>query len=106
MDRYSRARAESLASSASGSGALKLKLACLVNGKRADGACTCQTDPPRRRQLSVIIAENRPDETLVICRTSSIGANVPPPVTTTFILSGSPLLHDSATTDSLTFKRP
>ena len=34
---------------------------------------------------SVIAAANRPEETLVKSRTSSIGAIVPPPVTTTFI---------------------
>jgi hypothetical protein len=45
----------------------------------------CHTVAPRARHASVIVAENRPDDALAMCRTSSIGAIVPPPVTTTFI---------------------
>ena len=49
----------------------------------------CQTFAPRSRHASVIAAANRPEETLVMRRTSSIGAIVPPPVTTTFIKTAS-----------------
>ena len=54
----------------------------------------------------MILAEKSPDETFAICRTSSIGAIVPPPVTTTFIAGRfSPLhprtLHDGRQADSL-----
>ena len=56
-----------------------------TNGKAAVGAWTCQTSDPRARQASVIAAENRPVDVFVITRTSSIGAIVPPPVTTTLI---------------------
>ena len=63
----------------------------------------CQTEAPRPRQASVIIAEKRPEETFAMCRTSSIGATVPPPVTTTFMRDDSPLffLHDGGPADSL-----
>ncbi len=47
---------------------------------------------PRSRHASVIAAANRPEETLVMRRTSSIGAIVPPPVTTTFMEAVAPLL--------------
>ena len=51
---------------------------------------------PRARQLSVIAAAKRPEEMLVIVRTSSIGTAVPPPVTSTFMNRThlSWLLHD------------
>ena len=42
------------------------------------------------RVPSVILAENSPVEALAIWRTSSIGAIVPPPVTTTFMNLVSP----------------
>ncbi len=63
----------------------------------------CQTVAPRPRQASVIIAEKRPEDTFAMCRTSSMGAIVPPPVTTTFMRDDSPLyfLHRDGPVASL-----
>ena len=58
------------------------------NGTSAPGVCRCRTSAPRSRNDSEIRAANRPVEELTILRTSSIGATVPPPVTTTSTGSG------------------
>jgi hypothetical protein len=68
----------------------------------------CQTVAPRSRQASVIAAANLPEEMLVMRRTSSIGAIVAPPVTTTFIGAVLPcgLLRDRAQAASLAWLSP
>ena len=66
-------------------GRIELESGRSQKGSRAAGVWMCQTVAFCSRQASVIAAANRPDETLVSSRTSSIGATVPPPVTTTFV---------------------
>ena len=60
------------------------------------GRYTHHADTRAGRQVLPDAAPDRPDEELVIVRTSSMGATVPPPVTTTFIPGRSPTLADAA----------
>ena len=79
---------------------VQIKLGPPAQGSWADRACTCQTLAPRVRQLSAIAAAKRPEETLVIVRTSSMGAVVPPPVTSTFMSTATPFMSLARSRDA------
>ena len=68
----------SRSSSAAGSAASRSNRGQAAEREQGPGGVDVPDAAPRRRHASVIAAENRPVETLAICRTSSIGATVPP----------------------------
>ena len=71
-------------------GAFQIEPCPAKQGKLRRGSVDVPDAGPAARQLSLIAAANRPVETLVMLRTSSMGADVPPPVTSTFM--GCPVL--------------